>query len=169
MAADRTILVKPDGTLHVGDKHFQCALGRGGMIHQKKEGDGGTPIGAFPVRRVLYRADRLDRPQTYLPVAAIAEIDGWCDDPSKPDYNQQISFPFDGSAEHLWRDDHLYDVIVVLGHNDEPIIAGNGSAIFMHVAKPDYSPTEGCVALALDDLLTVLKDCSPDTTIRIGD
>ena len=161
-------LVVSEGQLTVGDQSFRCALGRSGSTADKTEGDGATPIGSFPLRRVLYRADRLDRPITDLSVARIDKHDGWCDDPGHPSYNQQIVFPFGASAEHLWRDDHLYDVVVVLGHNDSPVVPGAGSAIFMHVAAEGYSPTEGCVALAKPDLLNLLQDCSEQTLLAIS-
>jgi len=116
---------------------------------------------------VLFRADKLSLPQTNLPVSAIAAHDGWCDDPAHLNYNQQVTLPVEASAETLWRDDALYDVIVVLGYNDDPIVPGKGSAIFMHIARPDYSPTEGCVALAQDDLLKILKNCGLQTVMEL--
>jgi L,D-peptidoglycan transpeptidase YkuD (ErfK/YbiS/YcfS/YnhG family) len=133
----------------------------------KREGDNATPAGTFPLRRVFYRADRVPPPETALPVAALAPEDGWCDAPDDPRYNQQVRLPYPARHENLWRDDHVYDVIVVLGHNDAPAEPGRGSAIFMHVARPGYAPTEGCVALALPDLQAVLAACGPDTRITV--
>lgn len=147
---------------------YRCALGRGGVRLDKQEGDGATPIGCFPLRRVLYRADRLHAPVTALPVAPIEADDGWCDDPADPAYNRPVKLPRAGRHERLWRDDHLYDVVVVLGHNDDPPVPGKGSAIFLHVAHVDYRPTEGCVALALPDLLTVLRNCGPATELCVS-
>ena len=106
-------------------------------------------------------------PQTGLPVSAISPNDGWCDAPNDAAYNQAVSLPYTASAESLWRDDNVYDLIVVLGHNDSPVVPGCGSAIFIHVAQPDYAATEGCVALALEDLLEVLNDCDHQTQICI--
>ena len=163
----RTLLVRADGTLQCGDQIYRCALGKGGFAEDKREGDGACPIGTFPLRWVLYRADRGEAPETSLPASTIDKDDGWCDDPGHASYNKPITFPFNASAEHLWRDDHLYDVIVVLGHNDDPAVPGAGSAIFMHVARPDYGPTEGCVALALEDLLAVLALCDETTELTI--
>jgi L,D-peptidoglycan transpeptidase YkuD (ErfK/YbiS/YcfS/YnhG family) len=163
------IRVTPDGTVHFQDHAFSCSLGRGGMDLVKVEGDGVTPIGSYPLRRVLYRSDRIKLPETGLPASAIGELDGWCDDPYHPRYNQPVSFPLKCSAEHLWRPDHLYDLIVVIGHNDAPVIPGAGSAIFMHVAKSEYAPTEGCVAFAVDDLLAILAKCSDKTMISLGE
>lgn len=147
----------------------RCAIGKGGMIDaaDKSEGDGASPLGTWPMRRIFYRADRLDRPQSGLPCIALRPHDGWCDAPHHRLYNRPISLPFSASHESLWRDDHVYDVIVEIGHNDAPVIAGLGSAIFLHLARPDYAPTEGCIALALGDMLTVLKASGPGTSLQI--
>lgn len=161
------ISVSAAGRLRCGDREYRCALGRGGVVADKAEGDGGTPVGAYPLRCVLYRPDRVDPPETGLPVAPIAADKGWCDDAGHAEYNRPVRLPFEASHEKMWRDDGLYDVVVVLGHNDDPPVPGKGSAIFMHVARPDYGPTEGCVALALEDLLAVLAACGPADTIRI--
>lgn len=135
------------------------------MRTTKREGDGATPAGAFAMRRLLYRADRSAAPVTRLPVAPIANDDGWCDDPVDAAYNRPVKLPYRARAEQLWRDDRLYDLLVVLGHNDDPAIAGAGSAIFLHVASADYAPTEGCVALAPDDLRRILAEA--DATSRV--
>ena len=166
MSAD--ILVTSDGWLAVAGRRYRCALGKGGLTHAKAEGDHMTPLGRFPLRRLLYRADRLERPRTGLPAAAIGESDGWCDAPFDEMYNRPVTLPHAASAEHMWRDDGLYDVVVVIGHNDDPVIAGHGSAIFLHVATADYAGTEGCVALALPDLLEVaaLLDADSRLTVR---
>ncbi len=136
---------------------FRCALGRRGVLAEKREADGATPAGCWPIRRVLYRADRLPAPATRLPLSAIAADDGWCDDPADARYNRPVRLPYPASAERLWRDDGLYDVVAVLGFNLDPVRPGAGSAIFLHRAGRDYGPTEGCVALALPDLLAVLE------------
>ncbi|EWY40513.1 hypothetical protein N825_35140 [Skermanella stibiiresistens SB22] len=162
------IQVSRDGTLSWPGGAFRCALGRGGIRADKREGDGASPVGRFPLRRVLYRADRMAAPVTRLPVAPIAADDGWCDAPADPAYNQPVKLPFAASHEEMWRGDGLYDVVVVIGHNDDPIVPGEGSAVFMHVAKPDYEPTAGCVALALSDLLTLLRDCRPGDALSIS-
>jgi L,D-peptidoglycan transpeptidase YkuD (ErfK/YbiS/YcfS/YnhG family) len=109
------------------------------------------------MRQVFWRADRLERPETALPVDALIPEAGWCDEPLSPLYNCPILLPFEASHERLWREDHIYDVIVVLGYNDRPILPGKGSAIFLHVAREDHAPTEGCVACSLPDLLALLK------------
>lgn len=138
------------------DRIWPCAIGKGGVTRDKREGDGATPAGCWAMRRVLYRPDRVAPPATVLPVAPLAQEDGWCDDPDDARYNLPVTLPYAGRHERLWREDGLYDVIVVLGHNDAPPLAGHGSAIFLHVAGAGYAPTEGCVALALSDLLTLL-------------
>ena len=144
---------------------WRCAVGPGGVSSNKREGDGATPAGGFALRRVLYRPDRLARPETGLPVTALRPEDGWCDDPDDAAYNRPVRLPYAASHERLWRDDGIYDVIVVLGHNDDPPVPGRGSAVFLHVARPDYGPTAGCVALALPDLREVLRQA--DTSSRV--
>lgn len=163
-------IASADGVLTGPGVQARCALGKGGLLpaRDKREGDGASPIGDWPMRRVFYRADRLAPPETGLPVQALRPEDGWCDDPAHPQYNRLVTRPFEASHEKLWRDDHVYDLIVELGHNDDPPIAGLGSAIFMHLAKPDYAPTEGCVALAEPDLRAVLRLCDATAWIRIA-
>ncbi|MDP6876587.1 MAG: L,D-transpeptidase family protein [Alphaproteobacteria bacterium] len=160
------IHVSADGWLDAGAHRYRCALGRGGIGAHKQEGDGITPAGRFPLRRLLYRADRLARPDSKLATSAIQPDDGWCDDPADAAYNQPVRLPYGASAESLWRKDGLYDLVVILGHNDAPVVPGAGSAIFMHVASPGHGPTEGCVALARDDLLALLPELDGDTEIQ---
>jgi L,D-peptidoglycan transpeptidase YkuD (ErfK/YbiS/YcfS/YnhG family) len=163
------IAVSAEGWLEAAGRRRACALGRGGVVADKREGDGGTPAGRLPLRRVFYRADRLGSPPaTALPVQALAPDDGWCDAPDDLAYNRPIKHPYPASAERMWRDDGLYDVVVELGWNDDPVTPGRGSAIFLHVARPDYGPTEGCVALALPDLLDLLALCRPDDALIVG-
>jgi L,D-peptidoglycan transpeptidase YkuD (ErfK/YbiS/YcfS/YnhG family) len=161
------LVVRGDGTLAWRGETYACALGPAGIIKNKREGDKATPAGVFPLRRALYRPDRLDPPATGLPVAPIRPDDGWCDDPADAFYNRPVKRPYPASSEALWRDDALYDVIVVLGHNDDPVVPGAGSAVFLHIAKPDYGPTEGCVALAKRDLLEILASVDSSTEIEI--
>ena len=159
---DGVAVARPDdgngrkGRIGYEGASFECALGRGGCREDKREGDGATPIGTWPIRRVLYRADKIVRPGTALPLSVIARGDGWCDAPGDANYNRPVRHPYPASAEHLWRDDDLYDVVVVLGHNDDPVVPGAGSAIFMHVAETGFAPTAGCIALRLADLLALL-------------
>ena len=135
---------------------FRASAGRGGVRLDKVEGDGATPTGLLPLRRVFYRADRMPTPRASVPVEPLSPLDGWCDDPTDSRYNQRVALPYSGRYERLWRDDALYDVIGVLGWNDAPVIPGRGSAIFLHAAHEGHAPTLGCVALAPDDLLRVL-------------
>ncbi|MGF1631928.1 MAG: L,D-transpeptidase [Kiloniellaceae bacterium] len=151
-----------------GPAAWRCAIGRGALGTKTREGDGITPVGRWSMRRVLYRADRLARPETALPCQAITSHDGWCDDPADPAYNRPVRLPYAASHERLTRHDHLYDVVVVLGHNDDPVVPGAGSAVFLHVARDDYGPTEGCVALALPDLLEVLKTARPGSAVEVS-
>lgn len=155
------------GVLSCGNLRFVCALGRSGRRAVKREGDGATPIGSFALRHVLYRADRVRRPSTLLPVSRIRTKDGWCDDPRDRNYNRPVRHPYPASAEHLWRDDHLYDLVVVMGHNDAPRVKCAGSAVFLHVAGPGMAPTAGCVALQRRDLMRLLAQLSPRSRIRI--
>jgi L,D-peptidoglycan transpeptidase YkuD (ErfK/YbiS/YcfS/YnhG family) len=145
-----------DGILRAEGRTMRAAIGRAGISARKQEGDGATPAGVLPLRRVLYRADRLSPPRCAVPLEPIAPNDGWCDDPASPRYNRAVTLPFDAGHEELWRADGLYDVIGVLGWNDDPPARGRGSAIFLHVATPDFAPTAGCVALTLQDLLALL-------------
>ncbi len=151
-------LVHPDGRLIWRGQTMRCALGKAGVRVEKEEGDGATPAGLLPLRRILYRADRVPPPRCILPVEPIAPTDGWCDDPAHRDYNRFVHLPHDARHEELWRRDEVYDVIAVLGWNDQPIERRRGSAIFLHRARPDYAPTEGCVALALPDLSRILAE-----------
>ena len=162
------LLVSADGLARWGDRQFRCALGPAGPRSDKREGDGATPVGRFAFRYVLYRPDRLAAPRTSLPVRALSPEDGWCDDPADPQYNKPVRLPYAGRHEELWREDGVYDVIVVIGHNDDPPVPGQGSAVFLHVARPDYAPTEGCVALALADLLSVLSEAAPGDGVSVA-
>jgi len=162
------IRVSPAGTLSFAGRSYRCALGRGGVRGDKREGDGATPAGRFPLRRVLYRSDRLAAPETGLPTAALTPEDGWCDDPADISYNKPVRLPHGARHERLWRADGLYDIIVILGHNDDPVVPGLGSAIFLHLAGADFRPTDGCIALALDDLRAVLAGVGPGVCLEVA-
>lgn len=149
-------VVTPDGRFMFSGRRYRAAIGRAGVRINKAEGDGATPAGPLKLRRVLYRADRISPPPVGVPREPIAPNDGWCDDPGHRDYNRMVRLPHDGRHEELWRVDPLYDIIGVLGWNDQPILRGLGSAIFLHIAREDYAPTEGCIALAMPDLRAVL-------------
>ncbi len=147
-----------------------CALGRGGMVadSSKREGDGATPIGSYPFRYAFYRPDKVEEPLSMLPVKMLKPDFGWCDDAESPHYNKLVRLPFGPSHEKMWRDDDVYDLIIVIGHNDDPVVPGRGSAIFMHVARQGFTPTEGCIALKLDALKRFLRLVGPDDVLRIG-
>ena len=147
--------VRADGTLSWRGRRYRAALGRSGIRADKREGDGATPAGRFPLRRVWYRADRLPRPATGLATRALRPADGWCSTPDHDDYNRPVSLPHDGEVDPLWLEAGLCDVVVEVGYNDDPPVPGLGSAIFVHVAGG--GPTAGCVALGRDDLLDVLR------------
>ncbi|MBI1215034.1 MAG: L,D-transpeptidase family protein [Alphaproteobacteria bacterium] len=155
------------GVLFIGAQRYDCTLGRGGVTIDKVEGDGKTPVGTYPFRQVLYRADRLEKPRTGLPVEELTPETGWCEDPSHADYNKKITLPHPAQNDHMTREDHLYDVTAVIGYNDDPPQPGRGSAIFMHLARPDFTPTAGCVGLKLEDLLAVLAQLDADSQITI--
>jgi L,D-peptidoglycan transpeptidase YkuD (ErfK/YbiS/YcfS/YnhG family) len=151
------IVVTRSRFARVGGLRIRRAVGRGGIVLDKHEGDGGTPAGVWPLREVFYRPDRLAMPVTKLPVRALAPYDGWCDAPADARYNRLVRLPYPASAEQLWRGDHMYDLIVVVGYNDAPVVSGKGSAIFLHVARPGYTPTAGCVAFSRSNLLSILR------------
>ncbi|MGA0615072.1 L,D-transpeptidase family protein [Paracoccus sp. KR1-242] len=153
-----------------GGKTWRSAVGRSGIAVKQAEGDGVSPIGCWPIRRVLYRADKLGvAPATVFPTAPIAPDDGWCDAPDHADYNSPVKLPFDASHEEMWRKDDLYDIVVVLGQNDDPVVPGAGSAVFLHVASEGYGSTAGCAALTREDLLEFLSLALPDTRLCFQD
>jgi len=157
------------GLLRWRGREVRCALGKSGVTSadSKREGDGASPLGVWPIRQVFWRPDRIAAPATRLPAVALIPEAGWCDDPADPFYNRPVVLPYAASHEKLWREDPVYDLIVELGYNDDPVIPGKGSAIFLHVARADYSPTEGCVACARDDLLALLADAQPGDALAI--
>jgi len=167
MTSSPSILYLKGNRLTFKGKTYECAIGKGGFSDDKREGDHCTPLGSYPLRECWYRADKLEKPDTALALKVIGPDDGWCDDAASAQYNRHVKLPFASSHEKLFREDDVYDVIVPLGYNDRPVIAGKGSAIFVHIAKPGYEGTEGCVALKLADLLDILRHCGPDATIRI--
>jgi L,D-peptidoglycan transpeptidase YkuD (ErfK/YbiS/YcfS/YnhG family) len=144
------------------------ALGRGGILANKREGDGGTPKGTFHPRQLWWRADRHPRPRTYLPVHPIRPDDAWCEDPNDRHYNQPMRLSRDQAGDRLTREDHLYDFIVEIDHNSAPRIAGRGSAVFLHLARANFSATAGCVSMTKSSMLRLLRRMSRQTKIIIG-
>lgn len=152
LARDRT-----RGILRLGEITVPCALGRSGIKMRKREGDGATPAGRFALLHAYYRPDKGMPPQTLLPLEPLTPEAGWCDDPGHSLYNRPVTLPFAASHEKMWRDDRLYDVVVVLDCNLSPAVKGKGSAIFFHIAREDYRPTEGCVAVAPEHMRLILS------------
>lgn len=154
--------------LEIAGYSYRCSIGKSGVVANKREGDGGTPLGSFPIRKIYYRPDRVNPAelQTTIPVVPLTQRDAWCDDASSPFYNTLVQLPFKPRHETLWRDDHVYDIIVVLGYNDHPRVANKGSAIFLHIARKDYQPTEGCIAMSRSDLLHLISQLSQGDEVQ---
>ena len=155
------------GWLIAGPLALPVALGRGGVKANKREGDGATPRGSFRLKRLWWRAERHPRPATLLPSQRIKPDDGWCEDPSDRHYNRPVKVPPGSKADRLARTDALYDFIVEIDHNTRPRVAGRGSAVFIHVARPQFAPTAGCVALELRALRRLLARVSPRTRVVV--
>ena len=161
--------VSRTGQIDLGGRTVRAALGKGGITDasDKREGDGATPLGRYALRRVMYRADRVDAPDTALPVRAIRPDDGWCDAPDDPAYNRPVRKPYPASHEDLWREDGLYDIILVLGHNDDPPVPGAGSAIFLHQWRRPGYPTEGCLAFRREHIREIAALAVPGTRLIV--
>lgn len=155
--------------LRAGTLGFPCAIGKNGAVAacDGREGDGKTPLGTYTPRYGLYRTDRVSLPETKLVFWPIRREDGWCDEPQDPAYNRPVRLPYPSSAEKLWRESSVYDIIIALSHNDSPPISGLGSAIFLHIARDGYTPTQGCIAVDMATLLTFLPHIDAQTPIEI--
>jgi len=153
--------------MFAGALTLPVALGRGGLRADKREGDGGTPRGSFRPLRLWWRADRLVRPRTLLPVRRIGPADAWCEDPADRRYNRAFRRSANELGDRLRRADELYDLVVEIDHNTRPRIAGRGSAVFIHVARPGFAPTAGCVALRRRDVLLLAARLTRYTRIEI--
>jgi L,D-peptidoglycan transpeptidase YkuD (ErfK/YbiS/YcfS/YnhG family) len=156
-----------NGTIKLGHLNIPCKIGKSNIRHKTREGNGSTPAGIWHMVYVLYRADRIKRPKTALTCFAIRKNDSWCDNQYSRAYNLPLAFIPEKTEEALWRDDHLYDVIVIINHNSQPAIPGLGSAIFIHTSQPDRPYTQGCVAVEKNKLLRVLSCCDQNTNIVI--
>ncbi len=154
--------------LSVDGVSFFCVFGRDGITDDKIEGDWKTPIGTFPIRKIYYRKDKIPNLEAQIECIPLSPDDAWCDDIKKEEYNTFIKLPFEGSYENLWRDDDMYDIIIVLGCNDEPILKGKGSAIFIHIAKENMEYTKGCLAIKKEDMLTLVKNITLNSEIEIS-
>ena len=162
------IIVKKSGYLHYKNIRFRCALGKAGIKKNKLEGDNSTPFGIFKILKVYYRDDKIKKIKTDFQKIKIKKNMGWCDDPTSRFYNKQIKLPNKSSHEKLFRNDNLYNVILVLNYNISPTIKNKGSAIFVHVSKNNFSPTRGCIALKQNELLLLVSLINKNTKIRIG-
>ena len=161
------MIIVRKNVLSFNDTSYTCAIGKNGMTGTKKEGDGCTPLGKYSLGVVYFRKDKVILPRLELPTVVINKNLGWCDDVNSCEYNKAINFPFNYSAEKFYRNDDIYDIICVIEHNSNPVIKGRGSAIFIHVARDDYSGTEGCIALCKDDLISILSQINLQTKINI--
>ena len=146
---------------------IKCAIGKNGITKNKQEGDLKTPKGIFKLKKIFYRKDRIKFIKTRLKKKYIKKNMGWCDDPASKYYNREIKFPFKGSAEKLWRKDNIYDLIIVLNYNFNPIIINKGSAIFLHICKNNYAATKGCIAINKKDMLNLLVNIKKTTKLII--
>ena len=162
------IIVKKSGYLKYKDLKFRCALGKAGIKKKTIEGDNITPKGIFKIVKIYYRPDKIKKIKTLIKKIKIRKEMGWCDDPRSIFYNKQIKLPSKFSYERLYRKDHIYDLLAVLNYNINPVIKNKGSAIFMHIAKKNYSPTAGCVALKKNDLIKLLEIIKKNTKIKIS-
>lgn len=155
------------GIICLGNQRFPCALGRSGVSSRKREGDGATPRGRFALHYGYIRRDHLRLSGCRLKLIATRPGMGWCDAACDGNYNRPVRHPYRASAERLWRCDHLYDVVVVLGYNLMPRVRGRGSAIFLHLAREGLAPTEGCIAIAARDAQRLFSRLKPGMTVRI--
>tara|TARA_X000000950_G_C13375178_1_gene442015 strand:+ start:18 stop:518 length:501 start_codon:yes stop_codon:yes gene_type:complete len=147
----------------------KCTIGKRGIGLKRKEGDLITPKGKHKIKYILYRNDRVKNIQSKIKKVIIRKNMGWCDDPKSKNYNKLIKSPYPYSYEKLYKKENIYDIILVLNYNMNPIIKNKGSAIFIHVAKKNYKKTEGCVALKKSDLLKIIKVLKRNTTVMIED
>ena len=161
------IVIKKSGHLEYKNFKFRCSLGKNGIKKKIKEGDNITPRGIFRVKKLYYRADRIKKIITSVKKIKIKKNVGWCDDFKSANYNKEIKLPSKFSHEKLYRKDHLYDLVVVINYNMNPIIKKRGSAIFIHIEKNNYKPTQGCIGLKQKHLLTILKNIKKNEKIKI--
>lgn len=160
----------PHGIMRFATREFDIRCGKGGAIveSEKREGDMKTPYGQYKLKQVFYRADKVEKPQTILPVTEITKDMGWCDDVNDPQYNRLIRKPYDASHEDMYRpDDDIYDIVVEITHNDNPPVPGHGSAVFLHLMRPAKTGTAGCLAFTHENLRYLLDNVTKDTVIDI--
>lgn len=156
-----------EGLLEFAHSIIPCKFGRNGIQPSKREGDGVTPIGNYQILYGYYRADRLKKPFSRLPMIPIKKNDGWCDDPESPNYNRPVNIPYPWHHEEMWREDKLYDICLVLDQNRHPRKRNRGSAIFFHLIGSQNRPTQGCIAITLPNMKLVLRRMDRETRIII--
>ena len=152
------IIVNKSRVLKYKNLKFKCALGKAGIGKKREEGDNITPKGSYKLLKLFYRSDRIPNFKTVLKKKKINKKMGWCDDVNNKNYNKLINLPSSFSHEKLFRKDNIYDLIIPINYNTKKIVKGKGSAIFLHVAKKNYEPTRGCIALKKKDLILLLKN-----------
>jgi L,D-peptidoglycan transpeptidase YkuD (ErfK/YbiS/YcfS/YnhG family) len=154
--------------LYFNKYKIKCAIGKRGITLKKEEGDKKTPKGAFTFKSIFYRKDRISKLKSILKKNVIKKNMGWCDDVNSNLYNKMIKFPFNFSAEKLWLKNNVYDVIIVINYNLKPIIKNKGSAVFLHVAKKNYSPTKGCIAITKKNMILLASKINSSTKLIIS-
>ena len=160
------ITVYQRGELHFHNKIYKCALGRNGIKKKKLEGDGCTPEGTYSLGPLYYRSDRIKKLKTNFNAIPIEKNMFWSDHPQSEYYNKLIRFK-DSSYENLYKENHTYDIILIINYNIAPTIKEKGSAIFLHLAKKDFSATSGCIALRKKCLFEILEKLDINNKIRI--
>ena len=153
--------------LYFNKYKIKCSIGKRGITVKKIEGDNKTPAGRFKFKSIFYRKDRVPKIKTILQKIVIRKNMGWCDDVNSNFYNKLIKFPFSKSAEKFWIKDNIYDVIIILNYNMNPILKNKGSAIFLHVAKKNYTPTKGCIAISKKDMYFLISKINTKTKLII--
>tara|TARA_B100001029_G_C15060569_1_gene458102 strand:+ start:1725 stop:2216 length:492 start_codon:yes stop_codon:yes gene_type:complete len=154
--------------LFIDHYKIKCSIGKRGIKIKKKEGDKITPKGNFKIKHIFYRKDRVPTLITKINKTPINKNMGWCDDPKSKYYNKLVKFPFKYSAENLFRKDNIYDIILVLNFNTNPVLIGKGSAIFIHIAKKNYNKTEGCIAVSKQNMKKIIKKVNKKTLVKIN-
>ena len=162
------IIINKFGLIKYKNFKFRCALGKAGMGEKKREGDNVTPTGTFKIVKIYYRSDRIKKISSKFRAIEITKNMGWCDDPNSKNYNQLVNLPSKYGHEKLFKKNNIYDIIVVLNYNMKPVVKNKGSAIFIHVAKKNYQPTQGCIALKKNDLLKILSKINKNIKIKIN-
>ena len=162
------IIINKFGLIKYKNFKFRCALGKAGIGEKKREGDNVTPTGTFKIVKIYYRSDRVKKISSKFRQIEITKNMGWCDDPNSKNYNQLVNLPSKYGHEKLFKKNNIYDIIVVLNYNMKPVVKNKGSAIFIHVAKKNYQPTQGCIALKKNNLLKLLSKISKNIKIKIN-